>query len=123
MIGKTDYDIAWWAQRLRIAQRGLPHLLAALGFNAAAISKNVSSSHPILAGLLAGGRYPTLSTALDVTGTPVPAFANWEISVAKFIYWVGVPALQFMTAIFVMDTWQYFLHRAMHMNKWLYSKC
>lgn len=31
MIGKTDYDIAWWAQRLRIAQRGLPHLLAALG--------------------------------------------------------------------------------------------
>ncbi|KAH8815742.1 sphinganine hydroxylase-like protein Sur2 [Xylogone sp. PMI_703] len=120
MVGKADYDIAVWAQRLRIAQRALPQLMSVLGLNAAAISKNVSGSHPILAGLLAGGRYPTLSTTLDVSGAPIPAFASWEMFVAKAIYWVIVPAIQFMTAILVVDTWQYFLHRAMHMNRWLY---
>ncbi|BFZ64280.1 Sphingolipid C4-hydroxylase sur2 [Saitoella coloradoensis] len=30
------------------------------------------------------------------------------------------PAARFVIAITVLDTWQYFLHRAMHLNKWLY---
>ncbi|RFU31007.1 hypothetical protein B7463_g5321, partial [Scytalidium lignicola] len=120
MVGKADYDVARWAQRLRIAQRALPHLMGILGLNAVAISKNVSGSHPMLAGFLAGGRYPTLSTGLDVSGTPIPGFASWEMFVAKALYWVLVPGLQFLTGILVVDTWQYFLHRAMHMNKWLY---
>lgn len=121
--GKEDYDIALWAQRIRIAQRALPQLLGVLGLNAATISKNVAGSHPLLAGALAGGKYPFLTAGLDVaSGTPVPAFAGWEMLVAKTIYWYAVPAAQFMLAIFIVDTWQYFLHRAMHMNKWLYSK-
>jgi len=121
--GKEDYDIALWAQRIRIAQRALPQLLGILGLNAATISKNVAGSHPLLAGALAGGKYPFLTTGLDVaSGTPVPAFASWEMLVAKTMYWYAVPAAQFMLAIFIVDTWQYFLHRAMHMNKWLYSK-
>jgi sphinganine C4-monooxygenase len=121
--GKADYDIALWARRIRIAQRALPQLLGAIGLNAAAISKNVSGSHPLLAGVLAGGKYPFLTTGLDVTtGAPVPAFAGWELVVAKALYWYAVPAAQFMLGIFIVDTWQYFLHRAMHMNKWLYSE-
>ena len=123
MTGREDYDIARWATRLRIAQRGLPQLLALLGLNAAAISKNMSGSHPMLAGILAGGKYPSLTTELDiVSGSPVPAFASWEIFAAKVLYWCLVPACQFAVAIIIVDTWQYFLHRAMHMNKWLYSK-
>lgn len=120
--GKEDYDIARWATRLRIAQRILPKLLGLLGLNAAAISKNVAASHPLIAGALSGGHYP-LAIGLDVaTGAPVPAFMSWEIWTAKAIYWYIVPALQFGLAIIIVDTWQYFLHRAMHMNKWLYSK-
>jgi sphinganine C4-monooxygenase len=123
VVGREEYDIAVWATRLRIAQRALPQLLALLGLNAAAISKNMSGSHPMLAAALAGGKYPLLSAGLDVaSGSAVPTFASWEILVAKAIYWYIVPALQFLLAIAIVDTWQYFLHRAMHMNKWLYSK-
>ncbi|KAJ3879808.1 fatty acid hydroxylase superfamily-domain-containing protein [Lentinula edodes] len=36
------------------------------------------------------------------------------------VYWWVIPTLQLLLAMFVIDTWQYFLHRAMHDNKWLY---
>lgn len=123
LAGREQYDVAVWATRIRIAQRALPHLLGAVGLNAAAISKNVSTTYPLLAGALAGGRYPWLTTTgMDVTGgTSVPAFAAWEILTAKAIYWFIIPAAQFLFAIAVVDTWQYFLHRAMHVNKWLYT--
>ena len=39
----------------------------------------------------------------------------------EFAYWYIAPVLRLGVAIFVMDTWQYFLHRAMHEIKWLYS--
>jgi sphinganine C4-monooxygenase len=123
MLGKEDYDIAVWATRLRIAQRALPQLLAFVGLNAAAISKNVAATHPMIAGILAGGNYPSLATGLDsLTGSAVPAFAAWEMFTAKALYWYIVPACQFALAAMILDTWQYFLHRAMHMNKWLYSE-
>jgi sphinganine C4-monooxygenase len=123
MVGKENYDIAVWATRLRIAQRALPQLLGLVGLNATAISKNLAGSHPMLAGALAGGRYPSLSMGLDVvSGAPIPAFASWEMFAASAIYWYIVPIIQFAAAIIFVDTWQYFLHRAMHMNKWLYSK-
>ncbi|KAJ3731799.1 fatty acid hydroxylase superfamily-domain-containing protein [Lentinula guzmanii] len=41
-------------------------------------------------------------------------------SVSYAVYWWVVPTLQLLFAMFVIDTWQYFLHRAMHVNKWLY---
>ncbi|RCI10700.1 hypothetical protein L249_5321 [Ophiocordyceps polyrhachis-furcata BCC 54312] len=117
MRGKAEYDVAVWATRLRLAQRALPALLRLLGLNAAAISKSVSASHPLLARALAGGQAPTLAAP----HAGVPAFAPWELSVASVIYHVAVPALQFFAAVFILDTWQYFLHRLMHMNRWLYT--
>ncbi|CAE6394165.1 unnamed protein product [Rhizoctonia solani] len=39
-----------------------------------------------------------------------------------FTYWWFIPGVQFMFALFVMDTWQYFLHRLFHVNKYLYKK-
>ncbi|KAF8159747.1 sphingosine hydroxylase [Crassisporium funariophilum] len=41
--------------------------------------------------------------------------------VADFVYWWGIPVLQFFGAMFIIDTWQYFLHRLMHVNKFLYK--
>ncbi|KAJ5038352.1 uncharacterized protein L3040_007217 [Drepanopeziza brunnea f. sp. 'multigermtubi'] len=123
MTGKDDYNIACWATRLRIAQRALPQLLGLIGLNAAAISKNMSGTHPMLAAVLAGGKYPSLTVGLDVVGgSSAPAFAAWEMAVAKALYWYMVPALQFFVAVVIVDTWQYFLHRAMHVNKWLYTQ-
>ncbi|KAJ3523524.1 hypothetical protein NM208_g12415 [Fusarium decemcellulare] len=84
--------------------------------SATAISKSLLDSHPLLAGALAGGYYPSL-----VTATSEPAFASWEITLAKTIYHFLIPAVQFFVAISIIDTWQYFLHRLMHVNKWLYA--
>lgn len=118
VVGKAEYDVAVWATRLRLAQRALPGLLSLFGLNAVAISKSMSATHPLLAGALAGGYYPFLSTAAAAG----PAFADWELMVARLVYHVLVPGLQFFVAVFILDSWQYFLHRLMHMNRWLYSE-
>lgn len=124
MTGKENYDVSVWAMRLRLLQRGVPLLLGALGVNAVGLAKNVAGDHPLLAAALAGGQYPfVLDKAGDIMATvPAPAFAAWEMTLAKLIYWLVIPALQFMVAVFLLDTWQYFLHRVMHTNRWLYGK-
>jgi sphinganine C4-monooxygenase len=123
VYGKEDYDVAVWAQRIRIVQRPIPTLLALLGLDASGFSSKLRVSYPVIAGVLQGGNYSWLTQVAEISGhtTTVPAFAAWELAVAKAIYWVVVPALQFALAIIVLDTWQYFWHRAMHMNKWLYG--
>ncbi|KAF3064429.1 Sphingolipid C4-hydroxylase SUR2 [Daldinia childiae] len=120
--GMEDYDVAVWATRVRLAQRALPTVLGVLGINAATISKNMAVSHPFLAGALAGGHYPFLTSELaGPDGALVPAFATWELLVAKAIYWAIIPGFQLFVAVTALDTWQYFLHRLMHQNKWLYT--
>ncbi|KAK4944879.1 Sphingolipid C4-hydroxylase sur2 [Elasticomyces elasticus] len=108
-VGREEHDIACWAQRLRVAQRYIPSLLSVVGLDAMALGKQWHDTLPQLAGAVSGGLYATES------------FASWEASVARFIYWIGIPVIQFTVAIFIVDTWQYFLHRAMHMNKFLYT--
>lgn len=121
--GKADYDVSVWAQRVRIAQRAIPGVLGLFGLDAAGIAKNIGGEHAMLSGALAGGVYNDLTQTVMQSGeqTLAPAFASWEINTAKAIYYLGIPALQFVIAILIVDTWQYFLHRAMHMNKWLYT--
>ncbi|KAK3997360.1 sphingolipid C4-hydroxylase [Cladorrhinum sp. PSN332] len=120
--GMENYEVAVWATRIRLAQRALPGALGLLGLNAASIAKNMAASHPLLAGALAGGHYPFLTAQLDgVSGTQVPAFAAWELLVAKAIYWLIIPGIQMWLGMCFLDTWQYFWHKAMHMNKWMYT--
>ena len=125
MCGKENYDITVWARRIRIAERAVPGLLALLSVDAQGLAGKIGYSHPMLAGLLAGGAYPSLAKeTLTSTGTMAiaSAFAPWEMLLAKVMYWMVVPLLQYAVAIFVLDTWQYFWHRAMHENRWLYSE-
>ncbi|KAF2150835.1 sphingolipid C4-hydroxylase SUR2 [Myriangium duriaei CBS 260.36] len=119
MFGKEEYDIAVWAQRLRLAQHALPSALAFIGLDAFGLSKKLAATHPILSGVLAGGQYNAFQQTASGT---VPAFMGWELIAAKGIYHLLIPALQFISAIIIVDTWQYFWHRAMHMNKWLYTQ-
>jgi len=123
MQGKADYDVSVWAQRLRMAQKAIPGALGLVGLDAVGIAKNIGGEHAMLSGALAGGVYPELTQTVMLAGQQVvaPAFASWETTAAKAIYHLGIPALQFVVAILIVDTWQYFLHRAMHMNKWLYT--
>ena len=125
MTGKDEYNVAVWARRVRIAQRVLPRLLALFGFDALGIAKNVTRhGYTMLGAAIAGGSYPGLiqSIMLDGVKATVPAFAGWEMATANFIYWYFIPTLQFAWDIAVLDTWQYFLHRAMHLNRWLYGE-
>ncbi|KAK5091309.1 Sphingolipid C4-hydroxylase sur2 [Lithohypha guttulata] len=109
MVGKEQYDIAVWARRIRIGETYLPRALALVGLNAPKLANQLYASYPTLASALAGGQYA------------FSGFALWETTLAKVIYHVGIPSIQFATAITIVDTWQYFLHRAMHMNKFLYT--
>ncbi|KAH9840113.1 sphingosine hydroxylase [Rhodofomes roseus] len=38
------------------------------------------------------------------------------------VYWWAIPVARFFFGMFIIDTWQYFLHRAMHVNRWLYKQ-
>ncbi|PVH93170.1 hypothetical protein DM02DRAFT_542086 [Periconia macrospinosa] len=120
--GKADYDVAWYAQKIRLGQRAIPFVMTILGLDPVALASNVSTSRPMLASALVGGQYPGLMQSIKVAGqdTIAPAFASWELTLASSLYWYIIPALQFAAAIFIMDTWEYFWHRAMHLNKWLY---
>ena len=108
-IGREEYDVAVWAQRLRLAQGYLPGLLGSVGLNSLSLGRRLQSSYPQAAGALFGGIYPTQS------------FASWEIAAANSIYWIGIQLVQFTAAILILDTYEYFVHRAMHMNKFLYT--
>ncbi|GAB7353204.1 hypothetical protein MBLNU459_g3727t1 [Dothideomycetes sp. NU459] len=119
MTGKDDFNVAVWAQRLRICQSAVPTVLATVGLDADGIAKKLASTQPLLSAVLQGGQYNVFQSS--AAGELVPAFASWELSAAKAIYWLLVPAFQFVFAILVVDTWQYFWHRAMHINKWLYT--
>ncbi|KAK4056459.1 Sphingolipid C4-hydroxylase sur2 [Microbotryomycetes sp. JL221] len=41
-------------------------------------------------------------------------------SVARWLYWWGVPVAQLLLAAVLLDGWQYFWHRYFHVNKFLY---
>ena len=121
--GREDYDITAWARRIRIVQRGIPVVLGLVGIDATSLAKSISSQHGMLAGALAGGVYPELTQTIQLSGRPIiaPALANWELLAARTIYHLLIPSLQFVIAICALDTWQYFMHRAFHVNKWLYT--
>ena len=122
--GKEEYDTMVWATRIRLAQRYIPTLLGVLGVDAVGLAGKVSA-YPMLKAAILGGQYSLTQEAVSAAGevVSVPAFAGWEMAAASAIYWYLIPAVQFFYAIVFVDTWQYFLHRAMHVNKWLYSEC
>ncbi|KAB8074244.1 fatty acid hydroxylase superfamily-domain-containing protein [Aspergillus leporis] len=123
-MGKEEYDVAVWARRIRLLQQALPRLLALVGVDALGLANTLSKNgHTILGGVIAGGRYPGFTQTVVLENgleAIAPAFAGWELSMASFVYWYFIPTLQFLWGVSVVDTWQYFLHRAMHLNRWLY---
>jgi sphinganine C4-monooxygenase len=121
--GKAEHDVAWYAQKIRLAQRAVPYALSTIGLNPMGLATKLAGSQPTLSSVVMGGRYPGLLQTVTVAGEQklLPAFASWELSFASFLYWYAIPTVQFCAAIVIIDAWEYMLHRAMHMNKWLYG--
>lgn len=55
---------------------------------------------------------------------------EWRQSLPNFIptiliylfYWYGLSIIKILISFLIIDTWQFFLHRLMHQNKFLYKK-
>ena len=122
--GSEEYDQARWALRIRAFQTAIPKALALVGIDALTLADNLRKSLPGTATLLSGGDALTGAAWNIKAGweqVPRAGFTAWEVWIAWAIYWYLVPISQFAVAIFLGDSWQYFVHRTMHLNNWLYS--
>lgn len=43
-----------------------------------------------------------------------------NLASAELMYWFILPVLRQVLAVFVLDAWEYWIHRLMHVNKFLY---
>ncbi|PUU83880.1 fatty acid hydroxylase superfamily-domain-containing protein [Tuber borchii] len=57
----------------------------------------------------------------EIMGLYSKFMGDWRYKLVEIAYWYLLPAARFWVAIFIMDTWQYFLHRLMHEIPWLYK--
>ncbi|KAI0788822.1 sphingosine hydroxylase [Abortiporus biennis] len=64
--------------------------------------------------------YFFLSRALGDSAT-AEVLKNYADTILYLVYWWFIPVGRFFFGMFIIDTWQYFLHRAMHMNTFLYK--
>ena len=125
LAGKEEYDIVVWARRIQAARGMLPGLLSAVGIDAKALALKFAGSGMDLAALLLAGHDRGISQSIAQMGGQDINEARlraWEMAFARIIYWSIVPAVQFAAAVFAADTWQYFGHRWLHTNKWVYSR-
>lgn len=127
LYGREDYDIALWASKIHHAQSAIPWILAAVGLDTNTLGQKL---HAFTTSINSPPRFAskptTAATNLVLTALfeqdSTTGFAGWEVWVARTIYWVLEPAARFGIAVFFSDSWQYFWHRAMHSNKWMYRK-
>ncbi|KAI5855191.1 fatty acid hydroxylase superfamily-domain-containing protein [Tricharina praecox] len=114
MVGREAAEVFALYTRFLSVERWMTAALGVVGINGAALEEKV------VRGVVGAGGGQLLNTAmgwLGLGGGP----ADWKLSVAEFVYWYILPAVRIWFAIFVLDTWQYFLHRLMHESKWLYK--
>ena len=122
--GKEEYDIAVWARRMHQVGEAIPYMLAVVGIDARTLGHNMQHyAHSFSPS--ASAEKPTAIVSLVMT--PHIGQQEWtggytalEIYAAKTLYWVLEPAARFGIAIMFSDAWQYFWHRAMHSNKWMF---
>lgn len=116
LTGSHSCDVYWWAVRVQHARRAIPSVLALVGVDAKSLALATYSKSTGLAQLLAG------SSMAFSESNPPQAWGSTasELLLADFIVSYAVPAVQFLVALSVVDTWIYFTHRLCHVNKTLY---
>jgi sphinganine C4-monooxygenase len=58
--------------------------------------------------------------ALAISKLQSPPWNLPNLASAEVVYWGLLPVLRQVMAIFVLDAWEYWIHRLMHVNKFLY---
>ncbi|KAL9601434.1 MAG: hypothetical protein Q9219_002500 [cf. Caloplaca sp. 3 TL-2023] len=116
-----DYAIALWAQRLRFVEIRIVHFLSFAAWGNGG-SKTLGKSLPLVVRQDTFGGFLNNATQPAVYSADQAAvFSPKELVFAKTMYWVLIPLFQYMAAMILADTFQYFTHRAFHVNKWLYK--
>ncbi|KAJ1029864.1 hypothetical protein NDA13_003103 [Ustilago tritici] len=86
--------------------------------------KQTFADHPAkilnIAAFLRNSTSKLLGPSLAPTFTKLVFGSQDAISTASWLYWWGIPTAQFWFAFFVMDAWQYTLHRLFHESRFLY---
>ncbi|KAL9007601.1 MAG: hypothetical protein Q9173_007169 [Seirophora scorigena] len=124
--GREEYDIAVWAGRIRRASDAIPWVLALVGIDAMTLAHQLRTYTASLNnhGGAMGKSFQLMTSIISprLGDGLTYGFTAWEVSAAKMAYWVLEPAARFGVAVCFSDSWQYFWHRAMHSNKWLYRE-
>jgi len=123
MIGGEWWEImGLYSKFVSVERWVLRGLATTVGIDGLALEEKV------IAGITSIGGDKVLAGLMGVLGldnqaSSSPEMGDWRYKLVEIAYWYLLPAARFWVAIFIMDTWQYFLHRLMHEVKWLYSRC
>jgi len=88
--------------------------LMLLGINGVGLEQKIGTGVVSLGGLVKGLK------VVGLGGIAAGTSGDWRMVVASVLYWGIAPAMRLWTALFILDTWQYFLHRLMHTVPALY---
>ena len=103
-----EYWISVWATRVARTRQLAPKLLRLLAIDFKQLPTRMTISY-----------FTPVSTMTGCRN--ISAFSSWELHLAQVIYYLVVPIFQFTLAVLISDSWQYFGHRWMHSNKFMYS--
>ena len=118
-----EYVIAAWAQKIRCSEALASQWIRYLGFGPTWIpfsskgcgyAPTVAFTHSRV-----GNSSQDYTAQFTIESLP---YSSLEMMTAKCVYWILVPLFQYVSAMVLADTFQYFTHRAFHVNKWLYSE-
>lgn len=58
--------------------------------------------------------------AAVIAALRAPPYNLPNLASAEVVYWFALPVLRQAVAVFILDAWEYWIHRLMHVNKFLY---
>lgn len=115
LIGDEVCRLFEWAVTVRHARALIPMVLATVGIDFEGLAGAIKGVSEGFAHVLSPDVYSTGPGAFQE-----PGFTPLDMFLARAIFYVGIPALQYLTALAIVDTWIYFTHRLCHINKTLY---
>ncbi|KAL8959297.1 MAG: hypothetical protein Q9193_003820, partial [Seirophora villosa] len=122
MVGDEACRIHDAANMIHNARRIIPAILNTIGIDAKQLSHAAQGTSPTLASIIGGGGGGGDLTSI-ITSPNQPAqnhLTSFDFALATFTTNILVPALQYLVALIVVDTWIYFTHRLCHVNRTLY---
>ncbi|KAI4086062.1 MAG: hypothetical protein LQ344_007877 [Seirophora lacunosa] len=121
----SEHAVALWAQKLRAVEIVFLKCVHSAGLTMPWVIHGATASEPASPAVARQDLFGSLvghSSQLTINGNrAVMPFAPAELLLAKVIYWALFPLGQYILAMILADTFQYFTHRAFHVNKWLYK--